>query len=97
MTRTIEIDGLHFAIKGDGFGAAPADFDLAVDAIEASLATYSADDRATAHRDSLVWASNNCEGDRPAMFDALEVVGWEAATNGWHRPSAAGISVSAAL
>lgn len=98
MTTVITSHGFDFHIQGDGFVRyhAREDFERGVDAIREELDSRPSDAVATLHKACSQWQAADCDGDRPDAMDRLECIGHDAATKGWHNPSAVFISVSAA-
>lgn len=98
MTDVITSHGFKFTIEGAGFvrNHAEDDFAMAVEAIKAHLDRMDARTVSAVHYADAAWQDRDCEGDRPLLIGELEIIGHEAATAGWHKPSAAQVSVSAA-
>lgn len=95
MTQ-VHAHGFVFNVEGDGFvrNNAAADFERGVEAIQTALEDMDKPDVVAFVAEMMAWQSNDCEGTRPALADRLETIGHKAATEGWHRPNAVGLTVS---
>jgi hypothetical protein len=91
----IQAHGLNFNIEQYGLTSHRDDFERGAYAAEEHLQSMHEYDIRNAHVACLKWIDDECDGDRPELFDRLEVIAEDAATDGRASSDSVGVMISA--
>ena len=85
-----------FNADGNGFVRyhAADDFERGIAAMQSAIEEMDDNEVRAFVAEMMAWQSADCEGERPDLANKIERVGEDAATAGWHNPSALTFSLS---